>query len=34
VDSHVAHIYEKLGVRNAPAAVNKAHMIGLFQGKK
>ena len=30
VDSHVVHIYEKLGVRNAPAAVNKAHRIGLF----
>ena len=31
VDTHVAHIYEKLGVRNAPAAVNKAHVLGLFQ---
>jgi len=31
VDSHVAHIYEKLGVRNAPAAVNKAYLVGLFQ---
>lgn len=30
VDEHVAHIYERLGVRNAPAAVNKAHLLGLF----
>jgi DNA-binding NarL/FixJ family response regulator len=30
VDEHVAHIYERLGVRNAPAAVNKAHQLGLF----
>jgi len=30
VDEHVAHIYERLGVRNAPAAVNKAHHLGLF----
>jgi|LauGreDrversion4_2_1035121.scaffolds.fasta_scaffold07964_4 DNA-binding NarL/FixJ family response regulator len=30
VDEHVAHIYERLGVRNAPAAVNKAHRLGLF----
>lgn len=30
VDEHVAHIYERLGVRNAPAAVNKAHVLGLF----
>ncbi len=35
VDEHVAHIYERLGVRNAPAAVNKAHLLGLFpQGAK
>ena len=34
VDSHVVHIYDKLGVRNAPAAVNKAHLIGLLQGGK
>lgn len=35
VDEHVAHIYERLGVRNAPAAVNKAHLLGLFpQGGK
>lgn len=30
VDEHVAHIYERLGVRNAPAAVNKGHLLGLF----
>jgi two-component system nitrate/nitrite response regulator NarL len=30
VDEHVAHIYDRLGVRNAPAAVNKAHVLGLF----
>ena len=30
VDEHVAHIYERLGVRNAPAAVNQAHRLGLF----
>jgi DNA-binding NarL/FixJ family response regulator len=30
VDSHVTRIYEKLGVRNAPSAVNKAHLLGLF----
>jgi DNA-binding NarL/FixJ family response regulator len=30
VDEHVAHIYERLGVRNAPAAVNRAHLLGLF----
>jgi DNA-binding NarL/FixJ family response regulator len=30
VDEHVAHIYERLGVRNAPAAVNQAHFLGLF----
>ena len=31
VDTHVAHIYEKLEVRNAPSAVNKAHRLGLFK---
>ena len=30
VDTHVAHIYEKLRVSNAASAVNKAHRIGLF----
>ena len=27
---HVKHIYEKLDVMNAPAAINKAHRMGLF----
>lgn len=30
VDTHVTHIYDKLGVRNAPSAINKAHRLGLF----
>lgn len=30
VDSHVTHIYEKLDVRNAPAAVSKAFRSGLL----
>ena len=30
VDTHVAHVYEKLDVRNAPSAINKAHRLGLF----
>ena len=30
VDTHVGHIYEKLQVRNAPSAINKAHKLGLF----
>lgn len=30
VDTHVAHIYEKLGVSNAPAAVHRAHQLGLL----
>lgn len=30
VDEHVARIYERLGVRNAPAAINQAHLLGLF----
>lgn len=30
VDYHVGHIYEKLNVRNAPAAVNEGHRCGLF----
>ncbi|MDF7800426.1 response regulator transcription factor [Pontiellaceae bacterium B1224] len=30
VDTHVAHVYEKLEVRNAPSAINKAHRLGLF----
>ena len=34
VDEHIAHIYLRLGVHNAPAAINKAHWIGLFQSGK
>lgn len=30
VDTHVANIYEKLEAANAPAAVNRAHKLGLF----
>jgi DNA-binding NarL/FixJ family response regulator len=30
VDYHVSHIYEKLNVKNAPAAVNEGHKKGLF----
>lgn len=30
VDEHIAHIYERLGVHNAPAAINKAHRLGLL----
>lgn len=33
VDYHVGHIYEKLNVRNAPAAVNEGHIRGLFSRK-
>jgi FixJ family two-component response regulator len=33
VDSHVQHIYEKLQVHNAPAAINKAHRVGIFPPK-
>jgi len=30
VSTHITHIYEKLNVPNAPAAINKAHNWGLF----
>ncbi|MDB4541580.1 response regulator transcription factor [Akkermansiaceae bacterium] len=30
VDSHVRHIYEKLMVHNAPAAITVAHRLGIF----
>lgn len=30
VDTHVGRIYNKLNVRNAPSAVNKAHLMNLF----
>jgi DNA-binding NarL/FixJ family response regulator len=33
VDSHVQHIYEKLQVHNAPAAINIAHRLGIFPPK-
>lgn len=33
VDTHVAHIYEKLQVPNAPSAVNKAHQMGFFRNR-
>lgn len=31
VDTHIRHIYEKLDVTNAPAAVRKAFNLGLFK---
>jgi DNA-binding NarL/FixJ family response regulator len=33
VDYHVGRIYEKLNVKNAPAAVNQGHKFGLFSHK-
>ncbi len=30
VITHVAHIYEKLNVTNAPSAINKAYRMGIF----
>jgi DNA-binding NarL/FixJ family response regulator len=30
VVTHINHIYGKLNVANAPAAINKAHLVGLF----
>lgn len=30
VDMHVRHIYEKLDVRNAPAAINRAFRVGML----
>lgn len=30
VDAHITNIYSRLGVRNAPAAVNRAYLLGLF----
>lgn len=33
VDTHVAHIYEKLKVSNAASAVNKAHRLGFFRNR-
>lgn len=34
VADHVRHIYQKLGVQNAPGAVHRAHHLGLFPPKK
>ncbi len=34
VGFHIGHIYEKLEVQNAPAAVDRAHRLGLFSRKK
>lgn len=34
VTDHLKHIYEKLNVPNAPAAIDKAHRLGLFQPKE
>ena len=31
VANHIAHIFEKLNVPNAPAAINQAHRLGLFK---
>ena len=31
VVTHVGHIYEKLNAVNAPAAINRAHKLGLFR---
>jgi DNA-binding NarL/FixJ family response regulator len=33
VVTHINHIYLKLNVTNAPAAINKAHRFGLFQAE-
>ena len=34
VAAHVEKIYEKLNVKNAPSAVNKAHQLGIFPTKE
>ena len=34
VDTHVSHIYKKLGVSNAPAAVSKAYQSGILPSQK
>jgi two-component system nitrate/nitrite response regulator NarL len=33
VATHVKHIYEKLNVQNAPAAVARAFQMGLFSSR-
>lgn len=34
VATHIRHIYEKLEVQNAPAAIHRAHRLGLFPPEK
>jgi DNA-binding NarL/FixJ family response regulator len=34
VGSHLRHIYEKLEVQNAPAAIHRAHRLGLFPSEE
>jgi DNA-binding NarL/FixJ family response regulator len=34
VVKHIVHIYEKLGVQNAPAAISQAYKSGIFQAGK
>lgn len=34
VVTHVNHIYKKLNATNAPAAINQAHLRGIFQNKE
>lgn len=34
VDTHVGHIYQKLQVKNAPAAVDKAYRVGIFPSSR
>ncbi len=34
VVTHTGHIYQKLNVVNAPAAINKAHTLGLFKSRR
>jgi DNA-binding NarL/FixJ family response regulator len=34
VDFHIGHIYKKLNVQNAPAAIHKAHKLGIFPHDK
>ncbi|MDP4610175.1 MAG: hypothetical protein NWT02_03205 [Opitutales bacterium] len=33
MDSHIGHIYKKLNVQNAPAAVSKAYKSGIFKSE-
>ncbi|MGJ8723910.1 MAG: response regulator [Roseibacillus sp.] len=34
VANHIAHIFEKLNVPNSPAAINKAHQMGLLRNDR